>query len=341
MSDGLNAARKKVYTAFTDRSSTTLRAARYVKIGVALVGAFLLALASVVPNWSWFPPSPWLVAGVIGALMVFGAGVFIVLTEEDATSALDAARTAIDHATDSEEYIKEVEAAFPIYARSITSLRYLYIAMSAARGFFEQYIFGDDISEDLFLQLLMEHIKRPIRIALGFELDEYWTIVVYKAYYRDKEKRTYLRCVAHHRSNDCDIKNAREWPEGLGVCGVAYAKNDEVGVPDLRDPAVGTAFRLDKTVLKDGEKLLKDGDLDSYRSLFAVAVSVGTDERPWGVVVATSNKPHHFMGPDTPGVEPEEAVRALAGLVALAVSISRGKLSGKGGNPSADSTIQE
>ena len=119
--------------------------------------------------------------------------------------------------------------------------------------------------------------------------------------------------MAHVRSEPCELKNARPWREGVGVGGVAVAKNDEVVVPDLDDPAVGTAFRLDKN-------MVKDQDRDRYKSICAVPVAVGHAERPWGVVIATSNVPSHFGAVGGEVVEFEEAVRALAGLVALCIT---------------------
>lgn len=87
-------------------------------------------------------------------------------------------------------------------------------------------------------------------------------------------------------------------------------------MPDLDDPAVGTTFRLD-------DALRKPEDRERYKSIFAVPVQVGSDELPWGVVLATSNVPYHFGSTETNGVDPEEGVRALAGVIALAVAVCR------------------
>jgi hypothetical protein len=82
----------------------------------------------------------------------------------------------------------------------------------------------------------------------------------------------------------------------------------------LDAPSTGTAFRLADS--KPDDKL-------HYKSLFAVPIFVGATEEVWGVAMATSNKAGHFGNPHTSGVQPEEAVRSLAGLTALAVSVVR------------------
>ena len=54
-----------------------------------------------------------------------------------------------------------------------------------------------------------------------------------------------------------------------------------------------------------------------------VAIMVNDTEQPWGVVIGTSDKPRHFQDSNKAealSVEPVEAIRILAGLVALALS---------------------
>jgi len=64
----------------------------------------------------------------------------------------------------------------------------------------------------------------------------------------------------------------------------------------------------------------KPEDADRYKSIAAVPVLLAPNQEPWGVVVGTSDRPNHFsVGPDRPGVQTVEAVRALAGMVGLTV----------------------
>jgi hypothetical protein len=48
-------------------------------------------------------------------------------------------------------------------------------------------------------------------------------------------------------------------------------------------------------------------------------------DRPWGVVAATSSYVDHFDGNIDMGLQPVEAVRALANYAALAVAIHNAK----------------
>jgi hypothetical protein len=159
-------------------------------------------------------------------------------------------------------------------------------------------------------------MKADLRVSMGFDLTDFWTICVYRA--ERLEGELVLRLVAHDRSQDCDLADARTWKLGVGAAGIAFAKRDEVVVPDLEDDSVGTAFRLPVASRKVDDNL-------RYRSMFAVPIIVGkfdASNMPWGVAMATSSQPWHFGAENAKGVKPEEGVRSLGAIVALAVAAS-------------------
>ena len=139
---------------------------------------------------------------------------------------------------------------------------------------------------------------------------DFWTVCIYELICERRE----LRCIAHQRSVDCSIENARLWPVGVGIGGIAAARKVAVVCPDLYARDAGTALHLAEEMAE------KDTDREHYRSMMAVPIMVGPENNLWGVVVATSSKPSHFGGKAL-GLEPEETVRALAGIVALAVAV--------------------
>jgi len=265
---------------------------------------------------SIWPPSTSQIGGVIGGLLAFLGGIYVVVTDEDTTDALDNARRAIDWSENQELAYHEILELSYEYEDALDQMASLYTVMTVARGTIERAVQQSHIDEVSVISTCLEATKWNLRIALEFRLNEIWTVCVYKAEKDEVSGEKQLRLVAHNRSVDCDIENARPWKPGIGVGGVAFAKNDEVVVPNLDDPAVGTAFRLEKA-------MKKEEDIERYKSLFAVPVQVGDREEAWGVVMATSSVPHHFGNNENVGVDPEEAVRALAGIVALAVAVCK------------------
>ncbi len=316
MGDLLAKLSDRLNTAYTRRSKTVWRSTRFIKIVLVLCGSFLagaFALFSDGFTWPWSVPQ---VGGLIGGLLAFAGGVYIMFTDEDTTETLDTARQAMEAARSFELEKREILELAYEYEDSIEQLVSLYTVVSVARGAIERAVLESHRDTESVIRTCLETTKRHLHIALEFGSNEIWTICIYKAVDNEGSGERELRLIAHNRSVDCEIDNARPWKPGVGAGGVAFAKNDEVVVPDLDDPAVGTVFRLEKA-------LKKEEDGERYKSLFAVPVQVGSDEEPWGVVMATSNVPFHFGKNDHQGVEPEEAVRSLAGIVALVVAVCR------------------
>jgi hypothetical protein len=154
---------------------------------------------------------------------------------------------------------------------------------------------------------------RTLVIAAGFSLADQYTVCVYRAEAAAEPNRYELHLVEHIRAIDCEKGTARIWPEGKGVAGVAFSNASEILVADLSADGIRAVFQPDG--------LTRDYDDDRYRSIVAVPVHVEGNERPWGVVTATNDRPEHFNHLDQPGLKPEEAIRVLANYVALAVAV--------------------
>ena len=127
------------------------------------------------------------------------------------------------------------------------------------------------------------------------------------------------RCVAHARKIQCNIAEARQWEEGVGVAGVSYSMGNEIIIPDMSAPELGTVFNLNNNC--------RDYDAERYRSMVAVPIRVGANSVPWGVAVVTTDQPHHFSVQSSDGVPTCEPIRAIAAMAALAVkSLEIGEL---------------
>jgi hypothetical protein len=271
----------------------------------ALVGYAQFADAS--PNQ---PVSDWKIYGRIGSIALFFVAAAVLFTDGDAGSELRSANRALDKAEELER-LRPKLGAWEQYAQRIS---HLFLALKVSRGIQEQSLLQGWSDEELAIELLFDITKFSLPIAINFSISDEWTICVYRAEARPGQPHT-LRCVAHNRAIQCDIKHARSWSEGVGVAGISYANAREVIVPDLRAGNLGNLFNVGSKARPYDEK--------RYRSFAVVPVSLGSAEKPWGIVVATSSHPYHFTLEGGPGVTTAEAVRTLAEAIALTVACCR------------------
>jgi hypothetical protein len=291
---------------FQARSKAMFHSSLFIKIVLITVGSLVAAVAQLVTQ-----PKGWDFAGIAGALIAAIGGGALAYTEKDASKELEAARAAIEIGRDLQREAEKINLITSDVKRAFE----LYTAMKTMREIVEQHASISGSSVQDIIDNFYELASRSLLIAIGFDLEEHWTVCVYRA---DPvaEGRKELVCIQHERSEKCNIKSARKWPEGIGVAGYAYTNGKSVFVPDLVSPELGSTFDL-------GTKA-KEYDHVRYRSIGAVPIRVAGATPPWGVVVATSSRPGHFAGKSKPGgVQPEEGVRALAGMVALAISVKQ------------------
>jgi hypothetical protein len=257
-------------------------------------------------------PSAWHVAGIFAALAVGVGGILLVIAEvSDPGKELETARKAVEVAREQERLIDQYGDYQEQYEITIDRAIELYRAVDQMRSVIQNVLTHPTTDEIKTIKALLEAAERSLKIASGFEIDEHWTLCVYRAQHDETSKRTVLKCVADLRSIPCNLELARKWPEGVGVAGVAYASGGEITVPNLQAAEIGNRFGTGA--------ISKDDDDDRYRSMVAVPVFTSYNTRPWGVVAATSDRMSHFLADEHPGIRTSEATRALAGMVALAL----------------------
>jgi GAF domain-containing protein len=83
----------------------------------------------------------------------------------------------------------------------------------------------------------------------------------------------------------------------------------------LLAPELGSAFALKGNMTAD--------DQQRYRSIVAAPISLNEKDPPWGVVTATSGRAGRFSTARDGGVQTAEALRALAGMTALALACAK------------------
>ena len=193
-------------------------------------------------------------------------------------------------------------------------LVYLVQATNLMRGVIERAA-GSGLDEDKLAGLILKACDRSLPIAMGFQQADQWTIGIYKASPL-KDGRYELVCIASKRAIECDASEARRWREGTGIAGVCFSINDEVVIPDLQAQGI-------RSVFGSAANEVRQYDAERYRSMVAVPINVGKDAQPWGVIAATNDRVDHFAATASNGLSNHEGARALAGMVALGVALSR------------------
>lgn len=254
------------------------------------------------------------VANIIGAaaaVIVALGGVLLLLSEGDNTDELEIARQAIAKADaltseqnarkfELERDLAEYDQKEEEYEYSLIRCTELYTSMEIIRGFIQAIILAKTDDPLNVIRKIFENTETHIVNALGFKNTDTWTLCVYEARDNEELKRKVLHCVAQLRSIPCEIEKARTWPDGVGIAGQAFATGRERVTPD----------QFAEFGAPDQERA---EDRERYRSMVAVPIPASFLKRPWGVVIATSNRVGHFNTNPGSGIRTSEPVRMLAG----------------------------
>jgi hypothetical protein len=256
--------------------------------------------------------SSWTITGIGAALVTLLGAVFILWTESDSSEALEKAREALEAARAYEQERNDFETNIARLSKEVTRGLELYNITDVMRGAIEQSLDLPNASVAGILQTFLTATRDSLVAAFGHEPGDTWTTCIYEARQDPESGKVTLYCIAHERTVQCPLSEARAWQEGNGVVGLAYSRATMIAIPDMLDPALGSAFDLkDKARSYDHQR---------YRSMVAAPIIVGSASGPWGVVVATSNRPYHFReGPPDDGVPTTAPVRAIAAMASLAV----------------------
>lgn len=305
---------EKVRAELTKAASRSRNLTRFIKIVFVAIGSAIVAVAQFVEA----DPAAftiWQVVGIAFSLIVAAGAIFLAFLEEDSTDRLLLAQRAVDRARaierfldDFEEYEYMLEQVVAALSSSMFMRTQLELAAVDSRN-----------SVDDLIEIVVRSCERNLPVAFGFSQKDIWTISVYRAD-ADQSGAVELRCVSHNRAIKSDVENVRVWSEGVGVAGICFANGREIVVPDLMSKELGSTF-------KNGQQE-KVYDAERYRSIVAVPVEVEGLERPWGVIVVTTDQPEHFDPADNDGFQNAEPARVLSGMVALAVAIATPKTQG-------------
>jgi hypothetical protein len=271
------------------------------------------AMAGVAQFWNWpsgANPTIAQLVGIGGTAVVFLGAIVSIRGDKDASEELRIAYEARAELNRDKERLDDLIRLWPNTDRMIA----LYNAISLMRDAIEHATVARVGDEASLTGTLLQVAGAQLALAAGFNLADQYTISIYKAFRAKDGCRMELRLVEHLRPIDNGKDKARIWPEGQGVAGVAFSKRSEIVVEDLASDAAKSAF--------GSATLERAYDDDRYRSIVAVPVLVERDgDLPWGIVAATNDRESHFNHDQEPGLKHEEAIRALAKYVALAVAL--------------------
>lgn len=285
-------------------------ASKYVKGVLVLFGA---AVAGLAQFWTWPAgghPDTSQIVGMAATTIVLIGGFYVLATEKDAADAIAIADRALESVQVLETQFDEIDD----FLDSSSRLAETYQLALTMRGALEQSAIGTTGGIDGLIEKMFDLAARPLTIAIGFAQRDRWTLGIYKARPSSHPGKFELKAIAQRRAIECTLDEARVWPEGVGIAGIAYTNGREIVLPDLRAEGMRAVF--------GPRNLTREYDADRYVSMVAIPIKVAGRTAPWGVVVATSDQAQHFSAERDPGFKSDEPVRALAAFIALAVAMS-------------------
>jgi GAF domain-containing protein len=300
--EGLKELDNRIGERLVRRSHLQFISATFVKI-ITIVGGAVATIAQLLPGWS--------IPGLIGAAVAAIGAMVLLIIESDASQDLELARQALSKTRQYEDQVSQYERR----EANLNRATELYSAMNLMRGVIERSLPLPNVTPIKIAVDCLDLAKRELSIAFGFLREEHYTVCVYIAEKDGESDKMMMKLVAQDRSVPCKVEDARKWPEGMGVTGAAYATRAEIIIPDLLAPELGSAFSLKAN--------MNVADHQRYRSIVAAPIILDENEPPWGVVTATSGRAGRFSTSMDSGVQTAEALRALAGMVALAIKATR------------------
>jgi hypothetical protein len=273
----------------------------FVIVGALAVG-IAQALKAPIEQWSTLDTIV-----ILGAIAAGLAGGIVLFLEPDPTGDLNLAHEALLE-------IKNADTIQTILDLEETSRRAsnLYSATMSMRRSFESALRGVDVDDADYLQRLLQLCAQNLRVALAYRQDDQWTICIYTPEARQSDGARYFVCRAHDRAIHCDIAEARPWEESASVVGLAFKQKRAIVISNMDGPNV-------REILPSADG--KTHDRDRYKSIAAVPITVDGSSEPWGVLVCSNSRVGHFDSNRYQGINPLEAVRAIAQMLETLLGI--------------------
>ena len=276
---------------------------------LATVGSLLDAPVAGQTNWK-------MILGLGGALAATAGGVLIAFVERGSPSELNEAREATNLAqrflSDRERIKSQIADMRGLDRRR----RQLIAAQASMKEVAEHALCNGRRDTVALLNDLFDVSERALIHSMGYEGGERHSISICQA--RDGTGGKELREIFDRRSERVMERTVdRVWRPGESFTGAAYQRNAEVVVADTTSDLVRSAFHFPPNTAEAENSV-------PHRSLVAQPVRIAGWDEPWGVLTVTSDQAGRFSpDPNANGSFNVEAVRTLAGMVALLVACSQ------------------
>ncbi|MFF0947476.1 GAF domain-containing protein [Rhizobium leguminosarum] len=318
-SDRLSQLRENIQTGFQDHAQRVKTANTFAKISLVVAGAALAGIGQFVPE-----PYQTIgrVIGVVGVGLAFLGGIWSYIVDESASpDLLSNAQRAIDEAAKVKSQLAAGQLQNQIdleryaedclnYEEDIETLSQLYTTTGALREYAENEIvrYGGDINRAT--QNLRDLVARQVHELLSFHGGEHWTLSVYRA--TENTGRWQLDLIAGQRADrTAEARSHRSWGPGEGAVGHCFQLERELIIKNTQDREQANWFHIPA-------HLAQADDAKKYVSFAAVPIKVHSFAKPWGVLIASSDRPDRFQT-DGFGIGDiqTEPLRMLAGMIAL------------------------
>jgi hypothetical protein len=260
---------------------------------------------------------PWnRVVGLLGVVLAFVGGVWNVMVEPATPAALEEARLALEESRSATAAALDLQRRFTDEVRILRQDHQQLRQLNALAHILRESVQRAVLTKaelSVKLDSMLKAASRSMLACMHCSGGERWTITIFC------HERGYLEIVSHCRADRHEEDQAgRHWAENEGYCGAAWSGNHELVLSNAQAPDALAVLNI-----PDSKKQPEDSI--RYRSVAAIPVGIANMPRPWGVVVGTSDQLGRFDSDDTaPGARSAEAVRILAGAVAIVVTAHNG-----------------
>lgn len=272
----------------------------FVVLGVLAAGASE-AFSNVVPD----SVKPFLIAGwFFGLLLAFLGGVIFAFVDDGEPGSLLRAQEAVDTVAQQRMLLSDLEVDFRWMAR-------LYITNNVFREMVEHVTLqggGSLDDQQRRLEAMLDVLVADKTLLFGIN-DDRWNFAVY---FYDAAQGL-LICRACRRPTRAEEEAShRSWAPGEGHIGLAFQTARTIVAGDTSEPTAHALFDA-----PDAKK--RTDDRERYRSIASLPIRM-QDERPIGVLVATSDVPHRFtlrQSDSDTARDSVEPLRSLASALAM------------------------
>lgn len=260
----------------------------------------------------------WNVVGIGVASLGIVLSVIVTALDKNSPHELEIARKAVERAQEATDTAEAARAEALAQEQQLRAFEAdlirpveLYRAIFDMSGVVEQSI-AHDAPVDTAIATLLRISYRSLRIACDFDIKAHHTICIYVAESDPEVQGMILRCIAQDRSTHCELEQARRWRPRVGMAGTTFALARECIAADMNDEDERRRY-FEQPI---------DIDHARYTSLAGVPIyNALRPEAPWGVVVASSSRPRHFVaGARLEGLDPVEPIRTVARLCGIIVT---------------------